>query len=354
MTTERDCLGELQAHLQRYHDNKTPVQILAGQSKAFYGNPVEAEPLSVCEHRGIVHYEPTELIITARCGTPLREIEDTLSAQQQMLGFEPPHFADTATLGGCVATGLSGPGRPYRGAVRDHVLGMQIINGKAEVMRFGGEVMKNVAGYDVSRLLTASQGTLGIITEVSLRVLPKPEKEQSYRLELDESTAIRRINELSAQAYPITAACYDGQHLTLRLSGNEAAVNYAHKQIGGDAVKNDILFWQQLREQQHPFFNRTQPLWRLSLAAATPPLEMKGRQFIDWAGAQRWLITDDAPEKIRKQIDKLGGHATLFRHANNQPVFHPVTGKLRELHMNLKLAFDPHCLLNPGRLYPDF
>lgn len=350
---DRDCSADLLEQIQTCYQQKSPLRIVAGQSKQFYGNPVTAEPVSVNAHRGIVHYEPTELVLTARCGTPLIEIEQALSDQQQMLGFEPPHFGDSATLGGCIASGLSGPARPFRGAARDFVLGMRIINGKAEELHFGGEVMKNVAGYDLARLLTGSLGTLGVILEISLKVLPKPEVEQTYSFDLSEHDAIRRINALSAQAIPISAACYDGERLYIRLSGNAAAVTAAHKQIGGENVANDIAFWLNLREQTHPFFQTQHPLWRLSLAAATASLDFDGKQFIDWGGAQRWLVSEEDPKRIRRQLDELGGHATLFRHGGDQPVFHPLTGKLRELHINLKQAFDPHCLFNPGRLYPD-
>lgn len=351
---DRDCSAELREQIQTCYQQKTPMWIVAGQSKTFYGNPVSADPLSVSGHRGIVHYEPTELVLTARCGTPLSEIEQALADKQQMLGFEPPHFTDGATLGGCIASGLSGPARPFRGAARDFVLGMHIINGKAESLHFGGEVMKNVAGYDLARLFTGSLGTLGVILDVSLKVLPKPEVEQTFRFESSERVTIQRVNELSAQAYPITAACYDGEQLYLRLSGNAAAVDSAHRQIGGEEVNNDNVFWQNLREHRHPFFQSQLPLWRLSLAAATPPLDFDGKQFIDWGGAQRWLVSKEEPAHIRKQLAELGGHATLFRHGDTQPVFHPLSGKLRELHSNLKQAFDPKCLFNPGRLYPDF
>lgn len=351
---DRDGSTELRERIADCYQQKTPLHIVAGQSKHFYGNPVTAEAFSVSMHRGIVHYEPTELVLTARCGTPLSEIEQTLAAQNQILGFEPPHFADTATLGGCIASGLSGPARPYRGAVRDFVLGVRMINGKGEVLHFGGEVMKNVAGYDLSRLLTGSLGTLGVILDVSLKVLPKPEVEQTLCFELSERDAIQRSNELAARPYPLSGACYDGEHLYLRLSGNAAAVHAAHKQIGGDVMNNDKAFWHSLRELTHPFFQSSRPLWRLSLAAATAPLEYKGKQFIDWGGAQRWLISEEDPARIRKQASELGGHATLFRHGGDHPVFQPLHGKLRELHINLKLAFDPHCLFNPGRLYPEF
>ena len=350
---DRDCSADLQQQIQNHIQQKSPVWILGGQSKTFYGNPVAAEPFTVTAHRGIVHYEPTELVLTARCGTPLAEIEQTLAEHHQMLGFEPPYFGDGATLGGCIASGLSGPARPYRGAARDFVLGVRMLNGKGEILRFGGEVMKNVAGYDLSRLLTGSLGTLGVILEVSLKVLPRPEVEETFSFEMNERSAIQRINELMAQPHPITAACHDGERLYLRLSGNAAAVTSAQKQIGGDQLKHAAQFWQSLREHRHAFFQHQRPLWRLSLAAATPPLTFAGKQFIDWGGAQRWLVSEEEPARIRKQLADLGGHATLFRHGGEQPVFQPLAGKLRELHINLKLAFDPHCLFNPGRIDPE-
>lgn len=350
---EHDNSDVLREQVESLIADKTPVYIRAGDSKAFYGNPVDAQALPVSAHRGIIHYEPTELVMTARSGTPLAEIEKILADNQQMLGFEPPHFTDGATLGGCIATGLSGPARPFRGAARDFVLGMHLINGKAELLHFGGEVMKNVAGYDVSRLVTGSLGTLGIILDVSLKLLPMPETEHTLCFELDEAAAIRRGNELSAQPFPLSAACYDGERLYLRLSGNEAAVSIARKRIGGDSIENEKAFWTRVREHSHPFFQGTQPLWRLSLAAAHPPLEIEGKQFIDWGGAQRWLVSQAEPEHLRKQLADHGGHATLYRGNSNTPVFQPLSGKLKEIHMNLKLAFDPYRLFNPGRLYPD-
>lgn len=352
---DHDYSNDLQNQVQVFHAHKTPLQIVGGQTKTFYGNPVEnAEPLEVTAHRGIVHYEPSELIITARGGTPLAEVEQTLADNNQMLGFEPPHFGSNATLGGCIAAGLSGPARPFRGAARDFVLGIRMLNGKGELLQFGGEVMKNVAGYDLSRLLTGSLGTLGILLDISLKVLPKPEVEHSVAFELNDALAIQRANELHAQAYPLSAACHDGERLYLRLSGNEAAVSASRRRIGGDNLDNAREFWLNLRELRHPFFQTQHPLWRLSLAAATPPLDLPGKQFLDWGGAQRWLVNDEDPITIRKQLDALDGHATLFRGNRDIPVFHPLSGKLNELHMHLKLAFDPYCLFNSGRLYPEF
>ncbi|MBI1422870.1 MAG: glycolate oxidase subunit GlcE [Gammaproteobacteria bacterium] len=352
--TDRDCSADLREQVATHCQHNTPMQIVAGGSKAFYGNAVDAQPLVVNDHRGIVHYEPTELVLSARCGTPLTEIEQTLADNQQMLGFEPPHFTGHATLGGTIAAGLSGPARPFRGAARDFVLGVHMINGKAEHLRFGGEVMKNVAGYDLSRLLTGSLGTLGVLLDVSLKVLPRPEVEQTLGFELSDRIAIQRMSELNLQAFPISAACHDGERMYLRLSGNAAAVKSAQKQIGGEDVKDAAKFWHSLREMSYPFFQTTRPLWRLSLAAASAPLAIDGKQFTDWGGAQRWLVSDADPADVRQRLSELGGHATLFRNGGEQPVFQPLTGKLHELHINLKLAFDPHCLFNPGRMYPEF
>jgi len=350
---ERDSSAELCSQVQDHFQRKTPLRIVAGQSKAFYGNPVNAAAIDVNDHCGIVHYEPSELVLTARCGTPLKQIEQTLAEHNQILGYEPPHFGETATFGGSIASGLSGPARPFRGAARDFVLGMRMINGKGDDLRFGGEVMKNVAGYDIARLLTGSLGTLGVILEVSLKVLPMPEQEQTVSFESNQRDAIQRMNELSARPLPLSAACYDGERIFLRLSGNNAAVASAHKQIGGDLLADAAQFWRNLREQRHSFFNTRYPLWRLSLAPATPPLEFSGKQFIDWGGAQRWLVSEEQPDRIRERLAALQGHASIFRHGGAETVFHPLTNSLRELHRNLKLAFDPHSLFNPGRMYPE-
>jgi len=350
---ERDSSAELCGQVQDHCQRKTPLRIVAGQSKAFYGNPVNAAAIDVNGHCGIVHYEPSELVLTARCGTPLKQIEQTLAEHNQILGYEPPHFGETATFGGSIASGLSGPARPFRGAARDFVLGMRMINGKGEDLRFGGEVMKNVAGYDIARLLTGSLGTLGVILEVSLKVLPMPEQEQTVSFEANQREAIQRMNELSTRPLPLSAACYDGERIFLRLSGNNAAVASAHKQIGGDQLADAAQFWQNLREQRHSFFNTRYPLWRLSLAPATPPLEFSGKQFIDWGGAQRWLVSEEQPARIRERLAALQGHASIFRHAGAESVFHPLTKSLHQLHRNLKLAFDPHGLFNPGRMYPE-
>ena len=331
------------------------MQITAGGSKEFYAQSIEGEAISVIEHDGIINYEPTELFVTARCGTRLQEIEETLAQQNQMLAFEPPSFNEQATLGGCIAAGLSGPRRPFAGAVRDVTLGTKVLNGQGEILHFGGEVMKNVAGYDISRLMAGSMGTLGIILETSLKVLPKPEIEVTTSFELTERASISRINKLCAQPFPISASCFDGKQLFIRLSGTEAGIKSALNNLGGEQLDDADSFWNDLKNQRHSFFNTNKRIWRLSLKPSTPPLEILGEQLIEWRGAQRWLASDQNPEIIRELIEQHGGHATIFKNQQDDDlVFHPITGKLHELHLNVKLAMDPHCLFNLNRMYETF
>ena len=332
-----------------------PLNLTGGNSKTFYGGEIQGSPLALGSHRGVVNYEPKELVLTARAGTPLQEIEAVLAQQNQMLAFEPPHFGNHATLGGTIACGLSGPRRPYAGSARDFVLGVRIINGRGEILRFGGEVMKNVAGYDVSRLMCGSLGTLGILLDISLKVLPMPKSEMTLVQELSPARAISAVNGWASLPLPITAACYDGLKLYLRLSGEPEAVAAGRDLVGGSETPEGNGIWFDIREHQHPFFDSGLPLWRLSVAAHTPPVELPGKQLIDWGGAQRWLVSDAPAEVIRKAAEAHGGHATLFRHAENRnEVFHPLAGSLNSLHLQLKRAFDPKAIFNPGRLYPDF
>lgn len=342
-----------QERVREHHSRHLPLHIAGGNSKAFYGlNTTTTTVLNTQAHRGILNYEPSELVITARAGTPLTEIEATLTAQRQMLAFEPPHFAATATIGGCVATGISGPRRPYTGSVRDFVLGVTAINGKGEQLHFGGEVMKNVAGYDVARLYCGSMGTLGVILDVSLKVLPLPEVEQTQVFELSSAAALTKMQTLAQQSLPLSASCYSGQQLYLRISGTARAVEHAHHQLGGETLPDTSLFWQKLKEQTLSFFTTKQPLWRIAVPPAAPDLPINGAQLIDWGGAQRWLHTDAPAETIFTLAQRSGGHATLFRGGNrDSDVFQPLQGKLKELHINTKLAFDPNGILNRGRMY---
>ena len=332
-----------------------PLLIRGGGTKDFYGGLTQGEVLDTRTYSGILDYEPTELVITARGGTPLKDIESALSSHAQMLAFEPPHFGANATLGGAVAAGLSGPRRPYAGAVRDLVLGVRILDGTGTDLRFGGQVMKNVAGYDVSRLMAGSLGTLGVLLEVSLKVLPLPPAEVTLRREHGQAEAISVMNAWAGKPLPVTATCHIGNQLYVRLSGAGPAVRAAREKLGGDEVADGATFWRQVREHTHAFFSAAQPLWRLSIKPTTPPLDVPGAQLIEWNGALRWLHGEADPALIRKAAADAGGHATLFRGGSKaHGVFQPLMPAMLKLHQRLKANFDPHGILNRGRLYPDF
>jgi glycolate oxidase FAD binding subunit len=332
-------------------DNATPLRIQGSNSKAFLGRTTAGEILDTRAHRGIVSYDPTELVITARCGTPLAQLAQVLDAAQQMLPCEPPAFGEGATVGGMIACGLSGPRRPWSGSVRDFVLGTRVITGQGKLLRFGGEVMKNVAGYDLSRLMAGSHGCLGLITEVSLKVLPKPRQCLSISLELDIERALLHLAQWGQQPLPISAACHDGSRLHLRLEGGEGSVAAAHERLGGERL--DATYWDDLNEQRLSFFDEDQPLWRLSLPHNTPRLSLPGRQLVDWGGAQRWLKSDAEAAFIRQVVDEVGGHVTCFSHGLTDTPFQPLPPALMRYHRNLKQQLDPRGIFNPGRLYAE-
>ncbi|MDX1251659.1 MAG: glycolate oxidase subunit GlcE [Gammaproteobacteria bacterium] len=349
---DADIGAALQNTLLEAIAQRTPLRIVGGDSKSFYGRVTQGERLSVAGHRGVVSYEPTELVITARAGTPLAEIEALLAEHGQMLPFEPPHFSAGSTLGGAIASGLSGPRRPYAGGARDFVLGVTVLTGKGEILRFGGQVMKNVAGFDVSRFLAGSLGTLGILLEVSLKVLPRPESEQTLLFESSDRDAIQCMNAWAGQSLPLSGAVFDNGWLYLRLSGSTAAVHAAGGKLGGETVTDTTTFWAEVRDHRHPFFGDGVPLWRLSLPPATPPLDLPGTWLLDWGGAQRWLKTSASAEAVRETAAKAGGHAALFRGGDRQSeVFHPLSPAVAALHKRLKAEFDPQAILNPGRMY---
>ncbi|MCX7897657.1 MAG: glycolate oxidase subunit GlcE [Rhodocyclaceae bacterium] len=339
----------------RIRTAETPLVIRAGGSKDFYGNPSTGERLDVSGHVGVLAYEPSELVITARAGTKLAEIEAVLAEKGQCLPFEPPRFSPATTLGGMVAAGLSGPRRVSAGSVRDHVLGVKLLDGQGRELSFGGQVMKNVAGFDVSRLLAGSLGTLGVLLEVSLKVMPRPATEASLRFELGQADALKRLAEWQRQPLPIAASCWCDGVLSIRLAGAHKAVEAACRKMGGEAFWADD-FWQDLRDQRLPFFGAS-TLWRLSLPAAAPVIDLAGQWLIEWGGALRWLITEAPAQAVRAQAAALGGHATLFRGPETLKrqvgVFSPLSEPLMRLHQRLKAAFDPKGLFNPGRLYPE-
>ncbi|AEJ02696.1 FAD linked oxidase domain protein [Nitrosomonas sp. Is79A3] len=340
-------------------EHKSTLQIRGGGTKDFYGNAVMTQSNTILDataYSGIIEYEPTELVITARAGTRLADLEAALDQKGQMLAFEPPHFGAAATLGGCIAAGLSGPRRAAVGSVRDFVLGVRLLNGKGDDLSFGGQVMKNVAGYDVSRLMVGAMGTLGMLLEVSLKVLPKPMTEITLHMQMDEATAIENMNQWAGKPLPISATCYRNGELFLRLSGAESAVRAAQLKLGGEELRECEIFWESIREQTHSFFQSADSLWRLSINPATPPLNLPGEQLIEWNGGLRWLLGDEKLDAvaIRKTAKDAGGHATLFR--SNEPgisVFHPLDPGMRKIHCALKEKFDPSGILNPGRLYSE-
>ncbi|MBS0335969.1 MAG: glycolate oxidase subunit GlcE [Proteobacteria bacterium] len=337
------------------------LRLRGGGTKDFYGGPLAGEVLDLREYAGVVTYEPTELVITARCGTPLAELEAVLAARQQMIPFEPPHFGAGATLGGCVAAGLAGPRRAanglYYGSVRDYVLGCSLMDGRGEALRFGGQVMKNVAGYDVSRLAAGSMGTLGVILEVSLKVLPLPVARATLRFAMDEPGAIARLNEWGGRPMPISASAWQAGELAVRLEGAQAAVDACCAKLGGTRVDEGeaARYWQGLREQADPFFAAPGALWRVSVPPTSAPLALDGRQLIEWGGALRWWKTDAVAGDVRASAKAVGGHATLFRGGDRASgVFTPLDPVLARLHRNVKAVFDPAGVFNRGRLYPEW
>ncbi len=325
------------------------LRIRGGDSKARIGRQVTGLELDTREHRGIVSYDPTELVVTVRAGTPLAELERVLDEKSQWLACEPPHLGAGATVGGMVAAGLSGPRRPWAGSVRDFVLGTRVITGLGKHLRFGGEVMKNVAGYDLSRLMAGSFGCLGVLTEVSLKVLPKPRAVANLRLTVDLPEALRKLAEWGQQPLPISAACHDGEALHLRLEGGEGSVAAARERLGCETVEPG--FWEALKEQRLPFFDDPRPLWRLSLPNACPVLDLPGTQLVDWGGAQRWLKSDASAEDIRSIAQKAGGHAICFD--GGESPFHPLPEPLLRYHRQLKAQLDPQGIFNPGRMYAE-
>lgn len=375
-------INEWQQRINEARAKQQPLDIRGGGSKCFYGRETSGEPLYTGEHAGIVNYEPSELVVTVRAGTSLKLLEDSLSEQGQMLAFEPPHFGN-ATVGGCVAAGLSGPRRIRVGAVRDFVLGTKLLDGNANHLEFGGQVMKNVAGYDISRFLAGSLGILGIITEVSLKVLPRPELERTQILSVNQSRALSMMSEWASKPIPISATLWHDNQLYLRLSGAASAVNVAASTVGGetlDQVKADA-FWQSVKEQQHAFFMGfiappsespastsiandipTQQLWRVALPTNEGVFPLASiddnHTLLEWNGTQRWLRSESShsslASEIVQQAKAMGGHATLFRsHDERDNVFTDLSPTLKAIHQRLKSEFDPAHIFNRGRMYAD-
>jgi glycolate oxidase FAD binding subunit len=336
-------LKEFQEKIRDAADRRVPLRFRGGGSKDFYGNALAGEILDTRAYGGIVSYEPTELVVTAKCGTTLKDLESELDRNGQFLPFEPPHFGDAATLGGCVAAGLSGPRRAAVGALRDFVLGVKIIDGRGRALAFGGQVMKNVAGYDLSRLMAGSLGTLGLIAEVSLKVLPKPREETTVILEMTQGDALDRMAGWSSQPLPISATAWHDGKLAVRVAASAAAKI---------AATRESYDWNAVKEHRHAFFAGPEPLWRIAVPPTTAPLDF-GNPLIEWNGGLRWLKSSAPAAEIRAAAKRAGGHATLFRAADKSAgAFAPLEPVLARLHRELKAAFDPAGILNPGRLLP--
>ncbi|WP_338439714.1 glycolate oxidase subunit GlcE [uncultured Aquabacterium sp.] len=368
------------------------LRVRGGGSKDHLGDTTRGEWLDTRACQGIVAYEPSELVIRARAGTALAEVEAALAERGQHLAFEPPRFAfgldaaqaaqaaqgaqhppgtSAATVGGVVASGLSGPGRVSRGAVRDHVLGCTLMNGRAEVMRFGGAVMKNVAGFDLSRLMAGSMGTLGLLLEVTLKVMPQPVVSATMRFEMPQAEALAQVNQWAAQPLPLDASAWWDGLLVLRLRGARAAVASAvqrlYRERRGELLAPPVAdaFWQGMRDQSDEFFQRARAavaqaggqgvaLWRLSVPPTTAPLEAHGEQLIEWFGGQRWVCTPAPAAAVHALAARVGGHAQAVCAAQPLPcvgaaALSPV---LLRLHQQVQRAFDPQGVFATGRLLP--
>ena len=372
MLTETDVLASLVAQVKDAAASRTPLRIRGGGSKDFYGQALEGEILDTTAYSGVISYEPSELVVTARAGTPLAELEALLAAQGQCLPFEPPHFGDAnarATVGGMVASGLSGPARASVGAVRDYMLGLKLINGRGEELTFGGQVMKNVAGYDVSRLMAGSLGTLGLLTELSIKVLPVAPAEATLKFEMSQAKALEQLHVWGGQPLPLNASCWVDDAgvstLYLRLRGAVAAVEAACKSLGGERLDSAAAAadWQACRDQQLPWFQArsdTQDLWRLSVPQTTPVLDLPDSPLIEWHGGLRWVRAEAQHEQqLRRMAAAAGGNATLFIAASARSVcatarFDALKPPLDRIHRELKKQFDPAAIFNPGRMYADW
>jgi glycolate oxidase FAD binding subunit len=363
LTLMEAALARLIDQIHTARAAKGRLRVAGGDTKLFYGQAPQGEPLDVKPLAGISAYEPSELVVTVRAGTLLSELEAALAEKNQHLAFEPPGFGAASTVGGMVAAGLSGPSRATAGGVRDHVLGVTLINGRGEVLSFGGQVMKNVAGYDVSRALAGSMGTLGVIAEVSLKVLPQPVLSATLRFEREQAAALAQMHAWGGQPLPITATAWWEGMLVVRLAGARAAVASAQQQLGGEVIAPELAatFWHGLRDHSDEYFvgaakaaasdTGSVALWRLSVPQTAPALELPGEQLLEWGGAQRWLCTPAPPLQVRAAVQTVGGHATLFRARDKSVgVFHPLPGANMRIQRELQRAFDPDGVFDHGRL----
>lgn len=332
------------------------LRIRGSGTKDFYGGALEGDILDTRDLRGIVSYAPTELVVTVCAGTRLDELEEELARSRQMLAFEPPRHGPGTTVGGVVACAFSGPRRAAAGALRDFVLGVRIVDGSGEALAFGGQVIKNVAGFDASRLMAGALGTLGVLTEVSFKCVPLPRVERTRIVDCSAAEAVRLCNDWGGKPLPISATCHLGNRLWVRLSGAGPAVDAAASAIGG--ADDDATIWAAIRDQTHPFFaaamSGSPPLWRLAVKPTAPWEDFGGEMLTEWGGALRWLVPRQPIEasRLRAWAQACGGHATLYRASDKSPgVFQPLAPAIAGIHERLKRTFDPLGILNQGRLY---
>ena len=348
--TSKDISASLRDRVREAAANARPLGIVGGGSKGFYGNPGVGEKLEVAGHKGIVDYDPAELVITLRGGCRIADVEKLLAEQGQMLGFEPPHFGKQATIGGAVASGLAGPRRAYAGAIRDFILGVKLLDGRGDILNFGGRVIKNVAGFDLSRLMVGAMGTLGILLEVSLRVIPRPETESTLVFEHESvDDHIQWVNDLCGQPLPLSASLWHDSRSYVRLSGSERGVASAEAELGGEKGED---IWSDVKEHKHAFFKGRGRLLRIALPPTTR-FRLQQPQLVEWGGAQRWLHDDDSLAMLRDRLANYPGGVSLFAGAEQgEQAFQPLDDTLLGLHRNLKARFDPAGIFNRGRLYP--
>lgn len=347
-----DALQAIRARIAEAHAAGRPLRLRGAGTKDFYGECFDGEPLELRGYSGVMDYEPSELVLTARCGTPLSLIESLLTEQRQCLAFEPPAFDGDPTIGGVIAAGLSGPQRVRAGAVRDFVLGAVLLAVDGQLLHFGGKVMKNVAGFDVARLLCGSLGILGPILEVSLKVLPAPRARQTLCFEMTAAQALENFNAWAGKPLPICASAWTDDRAWVRLAGAPAALRVARVALGGEPIDEPeaSAWWQSVRNQTHSFFRRAPSLWRLSVPATAKSLALPGPSFIEWNGALRWHALDLPALHVRQQALDAGGTALHWRGGSPGARFHPLSATVLGIHRQLKARFDPHRIFNRGRL----
>lgn len=361
----QDSSHILQEQIQAAVADNAKLRLAGGASKAFYGRTIEGERLSTLSHSGIISHEPTELVITARAGTPLQELNDALARHSQQLASEPPMYTEHTTLGGAVAAGLSGPARPFRTSLADSILGCTILNGNGQLLHFGGKVMKNVAGYDVPRLMSGSLGCLGLILDVTLKVIPVTLAELSCVFTLADDQGNNFVNDLRRQGLPVTATSLHNNELIVRfnagqkeIAGIPALLNRHYSFIQWRQLEKPT-YWYDLRDHRLDFFSTGTPLWRLFTSAdadVRPLRDNPGDMLTEWGGCQHWLKSDADPDTLFESMAQSNGQATLFRPSSNSPtdrIFQPLSPTLIRWHCELKKAFDPAGIFNQGRMYTE-